>query len=231
MSRQRSIRLLLLATMGVAVAVAVMLFVMNTAGADGVLLPWDTPPKYRIAYFIGREAITGSNLLGADNLRQTLGARVAQNWTQVMDLDKRKPLDALVIHKNALNLVNKPELIGLYQRGVAVAVFDLDAFKTAELLNDPCIKENDQGTQNYKGRFAIISVHLILGSAEDVRLIKQPKGNCGSKPVPGVRGKTQELVAHTIKEITNRSDYNIFAQVLTQNIEWIQYNRRDFESQ
>lgn len=78
------------------------------------------------------------------------------------------------------------------------------------------------------GTFSIISVHLILGSLEDAALIKRAKGNCGSTPVPGVKGKTQEFVGRTTKEITNLSDYNIFAQELIHNIEWIQFNRKDF---
>ncbi len=231
MFQRKSARFLMLLVSGILLALMIGALVINTAGADGVMLPWDTPPKYRIVYLVGAEPMPEAHLVGPDKLQKTLGARTVSSWSQVMGLDRKKPLDALVIHKNALGLVNKPELINLYQRGVAVAVINVDAFKTAALLDDSCIGENDQGTRNHNGTYAIISAHVILGSPEDVALIKSVGSNCGSKFVPGVKGKTQEIVGHTTKAITNVSDYNIFAQEVIHDIEWIQFNRNDFAAQ
>lgn len=228
MTRIISHRWLPIAGLSLLVSLLIMGFLITTTSATGVLLPWQSPPPNHIAYLVQSDDLTASSLVSPGKLEQTLNAHTVETWAQVQELDAQESLDAIIIHQNALAAIDRAELLDLYGKGVVVAVIDVDAFETAALLDDPCISKNDQGTREYNGTFVIVAYHLILGDQDDVAKVRANKDACGQRQAEGVVGRAMEIIGRTTKVITNESDYNAFANEVTQFINLVKVNKEIF---
>lgn len=164
-----------------ALCLAISLTIIGVAwsnlSAGSFALPSNSPTKFRVVYF-GPD--TGASVVRAKAptlLKAALGAETAKNWQAVMNADRAKQIDALVIDKSALSRLNAKDLKQLYARGTLIAAFDVPAVKLAALLDDPCITQDNFGLEPYSGSAFFVSVsQLIQGTPKDVAWVNNVYG-------------------------------------------------------
>jgi|GEM_PF-6989361 hypothetical protein len=187
----------------------------DLASAGRYSLPWNAPPNFRVVYLATNNGLTKTRAKAPMLLKDALGAETVNTWRQVLGADQARQIDALVIDKSALSQVNKQELKTLFGRGIVITMFDVPASNVASLLEEPCLTEDNFGTEAYSGSSFFVSVsRLIQGTPEDIARIRSTKP-CGGF-VEGVTspGAGVTLTKQTDNLLTD-NDYNAFAQVLT----------------
>lgn len=211
-------------------AVAILgLTATSAARSPSVTLPWkDSPPPYRIVYFLANNAVPADSLLAESRLRATLGAQAVHHWDEVQRLDKSSPIDALIVHASVLSQVDQEWAMRAYQRGLVIAGFNIYAPELAALVNDPCIATDGFASEPYPGSFFVIASHLILGQPEDVALIRSTLA-CSGGQVAGVQHWASDRRGRATDNLRNVDDYNLFARTLVSHIEGVREARRTFE--
>lgn len=212
-------------------AVAILgLTATSAARPPSVTLPWkDSPPPYRIVYFLADNAVPADSLLGDSQLKATLGAQAVHHWDEVQRLAESSPINALIVHKSALSQVDREWATRAYQRGMVIAGFNIYAPELAALVNDPCIATDGFASEPYPGPFFVIASHLILGQPEEVALIRSASA-CSGGPVAGVQHRASDRRGRSADNLRNVDDFNFFARTLVSHIEGIQESQRAFES-
>lgn len=221
---KKSKRVTILAALALCFALGLMLLGVtwnNLASAGRFTLPWTTPPNFRVVYLAADRGLTNTRSKAPMLLKNALSAETVNNWHQVLDADQTRQIDALIIDKSALSEVNKQELQALYSRGAVVAMFDVPVSNIANLLDDPCLIEDNFGMEAYSGSSFFVSVsHLIQGSPEDIARIRSTKP-CGGF----VEGVTSPGAGITLTKQTDNlltdNDYNVFVQVLAAQMQTV----------
>jgi hypothetical protein len=129
-------------------------------------LPRLVPEDYRVVFLPGPDPLPADSPLAFENLEWVLGAQMAHSWAHVLVLDTLQPLDALLIHKNALSGVNREELRELYLRSVVIVVLNTYGPELAEILDLPRIAADNFASQPYPGDFYVMVSQRTQGSHE-----------------------------------------------------------------
>lgn len=203
----------------------------SAARSPSVTLPWkDSPPPYRIIYFLADNAMPADSLLGESRLRATLGAQAVHRWDEVQRLDESSPIDALIVHKSVLSQVDRGWATRAYQRGVVIAGFNIYAPELAELVGDHCIAKDSFASEPYAGGFYVIVSRIILGDPNDRARIEAAKsGSCAAGPSEGVKGHASATGGRSTFELNSANELNLFAAVLVSHLNQISGARQEFE--
>lgn len=128
--------------------------------------PYSDSPEfslYHIVYFThGQDE---NEFMAPAKIQEAPGAELAGSWSEVIEAHDREPLDALIIHANAISEVDPNQLRAMYQNGVVLAFFNTYSPAIVELTNDSGIGQDDwmDGTaEPMNGNFYVVVSQLIL---------------------------------------------------------------------
>ncbi|MQC26119.1 MAG: hypothetical protein DWG76_01535 [Chloroflexi bacterium] len=175
-----------------------------------------------IVYFTTANENSG-DLLSPANVQQTLNATVATTWSEVLDLNKRYSLDALILGEDIISEVNREELTQMYQDAVIIAVFNTYAPTLAQLVSDECIGKDGwmDGNDPYKGDFFIIVSKLFQGSLQAQQQLRNQNSCDVNSSFDNIEGYSGVYASKSQYELASAADFDVFAQVFLLEIQTI----------
>jgi len=97
------------------------------------------PAQYRIVYFIAPGTISDESLISPNNLLgEMLPSGIAYTWDDVVRIDRETPIDAIIIHRSAYDLVDRTWAAQALRRGVVFSVINMYYAELAQMQNDQC---------------------------------------------------------------------------------------------
>lgn len=143
---------------------------------------WGDPANYQIVYFVAPGAIPEGNITSPRNLLgQITQAKIAYKWDDVIGFDVQKPIEALIVHKSAYELVDKNWTAAAARRGVVIATINMYAAEQAELRNSNCDRQNPkQSPFKPEQDYFLVAVYLIQteNPADLDRILEGSYANC-----------------------------------------------------
>lgn len=190
-------------------------------------LPWTTPPNFQIVYLVVDPAVLEQSRLAPSRLREVLGAHLATSWEEVIILNRERPVEALIIHKSAVPLLDSDWLAEAYRKGVVIATFNVDVPALENILQTSGIAEEGFVSEPYPSDFFIVVSRLALGKKEDVELVNDALDSGSKEPIV----PAEEYITYTWGKSQDQMIYedslNRFAMVLVSHLEDIRSMKKD----
>lgn len=95
--------------------------------------------EFNVVYFISSDRSTDQSVLSENVMASEIGAKIAYSWKEVLDFDKDRSIQIVILDNFVSNLVDKEWIRNSYRRGVVIAVLDPDFSWLSEVLGDNCI--------------------------------------------------------------------------------------------
>lgn len=208
-------------------------FQKNTAQAgvyEPIILPWTTPPDYRVVYLVSDRAALEQSMVAPSRLEEILGVRTVTSWKEVIEQDRQGPIDALIIHNSAISAVDKTWVKKAYRKGAVIAVFNVYAPALAELLDVPGIAQGGFASEPYPGDFFIVVSRLILGKPEDVARAQEALDAGIEEPAVPAGNHLTSTWGRSQDQLIYEDSLNRFALVLVSHLEDIQRTKEEYEN-
>lgn len=195
-----------------------------------IKLPWTTPPNYRIIYIIPDRAIVKNSIVVPSRLEEVLGANTVTSWNDVLEQNRRDPIEALVIHNSAISQVDKAWLTDAYRQGVVIAVFNVYAPTLAEMLDAPGVSSDGFASEPYPGEFYVIVSRLALGPPEDVAGVQKALNAGAEEPIVSTNAYISTYWGRSTDQLTDEDSLNRFALSLVSHMEGIRQTREEYKN-
>jgi hypothetical protein len=176
------------------------------------------PARARVVYLGADGATSADGLVSAEQLASTFGAVVVSTWEQLVVLNDEEPIDALIIHRSALEQVDNEWVAHHYRQGVTMVGIDIDGAEMAVLLQDNCLTRD--GFADYdSGSYFIIATSLVTGSEADVAsIIEAYNISCGDQPALGIVGHAEYSARYTTEFFSDKRSVEIFNLLFLQHL-------------
>jgi hypothetical protein len=184
----------------------------------------------KIVYLASSEDQTELGVLSAQNISSVTGAEVIRDWSELDSLLETSPIDALLVHVNALETIDPSGISSLYDQGTVLVFFNVYSPTIADLVGDECISRDGwmDGSDPYEGDFYVIVSRLIQGSPEDINAIKN-ESTCDEEVEPGdVEGHASVYSNRAQNGLDVDTTLVEFYQVLLNAIQNIRTARAEF---
>ncbi len=132
-------------------------------------------PIYHIAYLLDRDAEFENEFVRPENLLKDLVTHqvdIAYSWQDLMQIQARKPLDALVIHASALPMVDFEWVANAYWRGMILSTLDIQPSMLAHLYDDGCLPFGYTMPVPEEGPYVTIGLRLFLSVHDATQVAK-----------------------------------------------------------
>src|SRR5690606_27708021 len=113
-------------------------------------------------------------------------------WQEVTQYHERIPLDVLIIHDSALNLVNREWVQNAYANGVVIAGFNINGQTMSDFVGNHCITNNGfmSDVEGYNSYIAV-SFKVSGDNAEDKRrVVENYSKGCGETTAEDITSYT-----------------------------------------
>lgn len=208
-----------LAIVGALLASSQHVGAVSDAGSPASNLPAIQPGDYSVVFLGAEGAASANGLVTAERLSQSFGAVTVSNWDQVVSISQAEVIDALIVHRSALEKVDREWVARNYRQGVTIAGIDLNGAEMAELLRDACLTR-DGFADYHSGSYFVIATSQISGSADDMaRIMEAYEGGCGERGAEGVIGMADYSARYTTEFLTDERSYEIFSYLLNDHME------------
>lgn len=203
----------------------------GAARADRGVPPLLAPPANHIVYLIEKDAVSANRPIAPGRLEVVLGAKIAHSWEKVMELDRGRPIEALIIHTSTLGQVDTNWTSEAYRRGVVLAGINISVGDIAYLANDGCITRDGFASDALPGDYFVVVSSLIQGDPEDVARIEAARTNaCSEEPASEIKGLTAVYSGRTFDEIVSKTELDIFANAVADHLIDVAEAKDEFES-
>lgn len=102
--------------------------------------PTRDPDDYRIVYLFAPGTVAPDSLYAPESLAAYMPLEVVTTWEEVLALDVEQPIDTLIVHGSAKDMVDVEWMRDAPFRGLMLATINLDFVEIAELLGNQCRK-------------------------------------------------------------------------------------------
>lgn len=203
----------------------------GAARADRGVPPLPVPPANHIVYLIEKDAVSANTPIAPERLEVVLGAKIAHSWEKVRELDRGRPIEALIIHASTLGQVDNNWTSEAYRRGVVLAGINISVGDMADLANDRCIARDGFASEAMSGDYFVVVSSLIQGDPEDVAKIEAARTNgCSEEPASEIKGLTAVYGGRTFDEIVSTTELDIFANAVADHLIDVAEAKDEFES-
>lgn len=115
--------------------------------------------RYQIVYLVHENVPAESPFAVGDNLAQQIGATSTTLWQRVLKFDAQRPIDALIIHESAYQLIDFSWTAAASRRGVVIAVINMHLPEIAEIINSDCLR---QASRRHINPFAELNAYYYM---------------------------------------------------------------------
>ena len=219
----------------------------RSAQADPVVIPTLPPqsvefnPNYRIAYLVAENAIPVDSLLFPETMRERGQSRaeIAHSMADLQRLDAQNPLEAIILHRSALDVADPVWIEAMKRRGVVLATINITRSELAEFRDNDCarnvaLRASGGGFENEGSDYFYISSSLILAeNAADQALMETAiYEECQKPPFLQVQtgGQTRFRSGFSQGQLASEADMDMFLQSINGKIIGMRSARRSFEN-
>lgn len=202
------------------------IIILNSTEAGRVEPKTEALKQFRIIYLSADRLDANNQANLTQSLEHSIASKTVNSWKELSEISKEGAIDALIIAKPAMSKVNKKQLTRWYRKGLVVGGINMTGADLASLVNDHCISDDGFGVA-YKGNYFTLASHIVLGTDEDVALIRMAN-NCGKAEVKGVKGVTGEGVNRSNDKLNDVNDFSIFSNALFSQLQTINTQRAEY---
>lgn len=166
---------------------------------------------FRIAVLTHEELSTGLN----EALESSFQANFVSTWDEVIDAEGMSGLDGLVIHASALATIDDVWVSEHYRAGLVVAGINIPVEEMANLIDNPCLSNDEFANEPYSTDFFISTYEFVIGDnlSESQEVVANQHRFCGSSTLPNLSGVVSYSSSRATSSLASDEDYQAFISI------------------
>ncbi|MFN8529139.1 MAG: hypothetical protein U0670_11040 [Anaerolineae bacterium] len=136
-------------------------------------------------------------------------------WDDVIDPTGISGLNGLVLHASALDVIDEAWVAERYRAGLVIAGINIPVEELANLIDNPCLSNNEFAGEPYRTDFFISTYEVVIGDnlSESQQVIDNQHRICGSSTLSNISGAVSYASSRATSSLSSDEDYQVFVSI------------------